>query len=81
MPERALAPGLAPNAMVTVPVNAVAVLPNWSRAVTVTAGVIGVPAVAALGCAVKARWLAVAGVIVKAALEPVAAPAAAAVSV
>src|SRR5688572_5121862 len=49
-------------AIVIVPVNAVAVLANASRAVTCTAGAIVTPAVALLGCCEKTRTLAAPGV-------------------
>ena len=39
-------------------------LPNWSRAVTWTAGVSAAPAVAVLGCPVKPSWVAGPGVAV-----------------
>src|SRR2546427_3629127 len=46
VPESVPPPGFAPMASVTVAVNAVAVFPCASSAVTWTAGVIGAPAVA-----------------------------------
>src|SRR5438128_4625926 len=51
-------PGLAPSATVTLPVNAVAVLPCGSCAVTWTAGVIAAAAVVVVGCTVNTSWLA-----------------------
>src|SRR5690348_2973380 len=55
--------GLATIASDTWPVKPVAVLPNGSRAVTCTAGVIVAPAVALDGCTVKNKSLAGAGVM------------------
>src|SRR5437870_12636960 len=49
VPESVPPPGFAPIASVTVAVNAVAVFPCASCAVTWTAGVIGAPAVAVPG--------------------------------
>jgi hypothetical protein len=51
-------------AIVTAPVNPVAVFPNGSRAVTCTAGVIVEAAVVVVGWTVKASWLAAAAVTV-----------------
>src|SRR5436190_448812 len=59
-------PGLAPSATVTLPVNAVAVLPCGSCAVTWTDGVIAAAAMAAVGSTVKTSWLAVPGVTLNA---------------
>src|SRR5437867_447949 len=73
-------PGFAPRAMVTLPLNPVAVFPCASCAVIWTVGAIAVPAVALLGCTVNSRVAAVPGVILNASLLPVATPAAAAVS-
>src|SRR5262245_13590283 len=53
---------------VTLPVKSGTVLPNASRAVTTTAGLIGSPAIAAVGCVVKTSRLADPGVTVNAAL-------------
>src|SRR5437879_13558920 len=50
VPESVPPPGFALMASVTVAVNAVAVFPCASSAVTWTAGVMGAPAVALLGC-------------------------------
>src|SRR5207249_3157924 len=50
VPDRLPPPGLLPIATVTSPLNPVAVLPNASRAITSTCGVIRAPAVAVLGC-------------------------------
>ena len=74
-------PGLAPSATVTLPVNAVAVLPCGSCAVTWTAGVMTAAAVVAVGSTVKTSWLAVPGVTLNAVLLAVVSPVAAAVSV
>src|SRR5256886_10373501 len=52
-------PGLAPSATVTLPVNAVAVLPCGSCAVTCTDGVIAAAAVVVVGSTVNTSWLAV----------------------
>src|SRR2546430_14986153 len=51
-------------ASVTPPVNPVAVLPNGSRAITLTAGVIVAPACVMLGCTVNASFAAAAGEMV-----------------
>ncbi len=72
VPERVPPPGFVAIATVTFPANAVAVLPCPSSAVNRTAGVIAAPAVALLGCTVKARCVAVPGVMLNAALVPVA---------
>src|SRR5437773_918182 len=74
-------PGFAPRAMVTLPLNPVAVLPWASCATTWTAGVIAAPARALLGWTVNSRVAAVPGVILNAALLPVVTPVAAAVRV
>src|SRR2546425_514268 len=66
-------PGLAPSATVTLPVNAVAVLPCGSCAVTCTAGVMTAAAVVVVGSTVKTSWLAVPGVTLNAVLLAVAA--------
>src|SRR5437773_2509678 len=60
--------GLVPIATVMFPVNPVAVLPLPSWAVTSTAGVIAVPAVVVLGCALNTNCVAVPAVILNAAL-------------
>ena len=54
VPERVPPPGFVPSANVTAPVNAVAVLPLASRAVTTIDGDITLPAVPLDGCVVKA---------------------------
>src|SRR5207247_8972716 len=58
VPESVPPPGFAPIASVTVAVNAVAVFPCASSAVTWTAGVIGAPAVAVAGCTETTRCVA-----------------------
>src|SRR5207249_7125054 len=73
--------GFAPRAMVTLPLNPVAVLPWASCATTWTAGVIAAPARALLGWTVNSSVAAVPGVILNAALLPVVTPVAAAVRV
>ena len=55
--------GLVPMASVTLSVALVTVLPNASRTVTCTAGLIATPPLVLLGCTVKASWLAAAGVM------------------
>src|SRR5256714_10932825 len=65
-PDSVPPPGLATIASDTWPVKPVAVLPNASRAVTCTAGVIVAPAAALDGCTVKNSALAGAGVMLKA---------------
>src|SRR5438105_1816188 len=50
VPDSVLPLGLAPSAIVIVPLKLVATLPAASRAVTCTAGEIALPAVALLGC-------------------------------
>src|SRR6266853_294791 len=73
--------GLVPIATVTFPVNAVAVLPCASSAVTCTAGAIVTPAVVVVGWTVNASWLAALGVMLNAALVAPLSPDAAAVNV
>src|SRR5205809_7824069 len=58
VPESVPPPGFAPIATVTVAVNAVAVLPCASCAVTWTAGAIDAPAVALDGCTESTRRVA-----------------------
>jgi hypothetical protein len=70
-------PGVIP--MVTASVKVGTVLPNTSRAVTDMAGMVD-PAVALPGCVVNTRWLAAAGVMLKAALPAAVRPAAVAES-
>src|SRR5207245_11734471 len=81
VPDRVPAPGFAPNATLTLPVNCVAVLPSASRTVTCTAGVIATPAVVVPGCSVNASWVAAPGMTLNAALVPPDTPVAAATSV
>src|SRR5439155_1508583 len=64
-------PGFAPRAMVTLPLNPVAVFPWASCATTWTAGAIAAPAGALLGWTVNSSVAAVPGVILNAALLPV----------
>src|SRR6266566_4016808 len=80
VPESVPPLGFAPVATVTVPVNAVAVFPWASRAVTCTAGVIAVPATVLVGWTVNTSWAAVPGVTLKPALVAGLGPVAAAVS-
>src|SRR5438046_1494339 len=80
-PERAPPPAFVPIATVTLPPNAVAVLPCASCAVTWTAGVIVAPATVVVGWTVKTSRLAVPGVTLSAVLLPVVSPVPAAVSV
>src|SRR5439155_704746 len=74
-------PGFAPRAMVTLPLNPVAVFPSASCAVTCTAGEIGLPAVAVPGWLVNASCVAVPGVMENAALAAAVRPVAVAASV
>src|SRR5439155_1347988 len=81
VPDRVPPPGLVPIAVVTLPVNPVAVLPCASCAVTWTAGVIVVPAVVLLGWTLNTSWLAAPGVMLNAALGADVIPVAVAASV
>src|SRR5712691_6986284 len=81
VPESVPPPGFAPIASVTVAVNAVAVFPCASSAVTWTAGVIGAPAVALAGCTETTRCVAAPAAMLNGALGTVGSPPAAAVSV
>src|SRR5512140_1788387 len=54
VPDSVPPPGLVPIATVTRPFKLVTVLPNASCAATCTAGEIATPAVALVGCTVKA---------------------------
>src|SRR6266566_4287553 len=81
VPESVPPPGFAPMASVTVAVNAVAVFPCASCAVTWTAGVIGAPAVALEGCTETTRRVAAPAAMLNGALGTVGSPTAAAVSV
>ena len=64
VPLRRPPEGFVPIAIVTAPVNAGVVFPNASRAVSSTAGVIGVATSALLGCTVNASWAGAPGVTV-----------------
>src|SRR5512132_4087788 len=78
VPDSVPPPGLVPMATVMLAVELVTVLLNWSCTVTRTAGLIATPAVALLGCTVKASLDAAAGLMVKPTLPvPVSAPEAA----
>src|SRR5882724_11279886 len=81
VPESVPPPGFVPIASVTVPVNAVAVLPCASCAVTWTAGVIEAPAVALDGCTENTRRVAAPAAMLNGALGTVGRPLAAMVSV
>src|SRR5438034_1025399 len=81
VPERAPPPGIAPIATATEPLNAVAVLPCASCAVTCTAGVIGAPAVTLVGCTVNTSLFAAAALMIKEALGCPVSPVADVVSV
>src|SRR2546422_10621809 len=70
LPESVPPPGFAPMASVTVAVNAVAVFPCASSAVTWTAGVIGAPAVAVDGCTQNTRSVAAPAVECNGGLRP-----------
>src|SRR5438034_10888025 len=74
VPESVPPPGFAPMASVTVAANAVAVFPCASSAVTWTAGVIGAPAVALVGCTENTRCVAGPGAAVNGGLDAVARP-------
>src|SRR6266550_1723665 len=81
VPESVPALGLAPSATVTLPLNPVAVFPWASCAVTCTAGEMGAPAPASLGCTVNASWVALPAMILKPELVAPVRPVPAAVSV
>src|ERR1041385_4326039 len=81
VPDRDTPPGFAAIAPVTFPVNVVAVFPRASRAVTLTAGAMTVPATAAVGCTEKTSCAADPAVIVNGALVAVVTPLALARSV
>ena len=81
VPESTPPPAFVPIATVTLPLNAVAVLPCASCAVTWTAGVIVAPATVGVGWTVKTSRLAAPGVTLKTLLLPVVSPVATAVSV
>src|ERR1051325_5882429 len=65
VPPSVAPPGLLPIARVTAPANPVATLPNASRAVTSTAGVMVSPATVVVGWTVNTSCDAAAGVMVK----------------
>src|SRR3954468_4696614 len=60
VPDSVPPPGLVPIVAVTLAVELVTVFPNVSCTVTCTAGAIATPAVALLGCTVKASLAAAA---------------------
>src|SRR5579859_4533008 len=68
VPDSVPPPGLVPMATVMLAVELVTVLPNVSCTVTWTAGAIAAPAVALVGCTVKASCDAAAAPMLKAAL-------------
>src|SRR5437763_16476290 len=63
VPESVPPPGLVPMATVMLAVELVTVLPNASCTATCTAGEIAAPAVALVGCTVKASLEAAAGLM------------------
>src|SRR4029077_3238642 len=81
VPESVPPPGFTPMASVTGPVNAVAVFPCASSAVTWTAGAIGAPAVALDGCTDTTRCVDAPLAMLNGALDTVVNPPTAAVSV
>src|SRR6266850_7603121 len=68
VPDSVPPPAFVPIATVTLAVKAVTVLPRASRAVTCTAGVIGLPAVVLVGWTEKTSSVAAPDVTLKAAL-------------
>ena len=68
-PDNVLPPGFVPIAMVTVPVNPLAVFPPASSALTVTAGEMNAPAFVPLGSTEKTRWVAEGGCVGPLSLE------------
>src|SRR4051794_29170523 len=75
VPDSVPPPGLVPIATVMLAVEPVTVFPNASCTATCIAGLIATPAVAVVGCRVKASLDAAAGLMLKAALPaPVSAP-------
>src|SRR6185436_17536275 len=66
VPDSVPPPGLVPMATVTFAVELVTVFPNASCTATCTAGLIAAPAVVLVGCTVKARRFAAAGLMVNA---------------
>src|SRR6185436_1845340 len=81
VPDNVPPAGFVPIDTVIVPVNAVAVLPWLSRAVTWTDGAMPTPAVALLGCCVNTSTLAVPGVMLNVVLVTPVGPVALAESV
>src|SRR6266571_1610944 len=63
VPDNVPPPGFEPIATVTSPVNAVAMFPWASSAVTSIAGVIAAPAAVPVGCTVTTSWVAAPGVM------------------
>src|SRR5687767_15170560 len=63
VPDSVPPPGLVPIATVTLAVELVTVFPNASCTVTCTAGLSAAPAVALVGCTVKASRFAAAGLM------------------
>src|SRR5512132_2853119 len=66
VPDSVPPPGLVPIATVMLAAEPVTVFPNASCTVTCTAGAIATPAVALLGCTVKASLDAAAGLMLNA---------------
>src|SRR3954470_3945490 len=66
VPESVPPPGLVPIATVTLAAELVTVFPNASCTATCTAGEIAAPAVALVGCTMKASREAAAGVMLNA---------------
>src|SRR5689334_4057157 len=81
VPDSVPPPGLVPMATVMLADELVTVLPNESCTATCTAGEIAAPAMALLGCTVKARREAAAGVMLNADEVAPVSPADAALSV
>src|SRR5262245_31466269 len=78
VPDSVPPPGLVPSATVMLAVEVVTVFPNASCTAACTAGLIATPAVAFVGCTVKASRFAAAGLMLKVELlAPVSAPEAA----
>src|SRR5436190_2234139 len=69
VPDRIPPPGLVPMATVMLAAELVTVFPNVSCTATWTAGLTATPAVALVGCAVKASRFAAAGLTLNAALD------------
>src|SRR3954467_6400559 len=75
VPDSVPPPGLVPMATVMLAVELVTVLPNASCTTTCTAGLMALPAVALVGCTVKASRFAAAGLMLNAdEVAPVSAP-------